>query len=216
MSERKLTAEEIALAEAKSKLAEAERKLKDLELENKQEVRDIKNKGDFRSGYFEFIDPVSASSVDYLLQNLRRYSRLYPGSDITIELQSPGGSIIDGFRCYDELLKIKNDGDHKLTIVARGQIASMAVPIFQAGDKRIIGPSCFAMVHRASYGAGGKAYEVEDQAEFVKLLEARIVEILASRTGQPESYFTELFEKRKDVWYTATQAVEVGLADEVG
>ena len=206
---------ETELALGKAAQTSVEREIKHVELRNKEEAESIKNHGDFRSGYFEFTSSVSSSSVDYLLQSLRRFSRLYPGKDIEIEIQSPGGSIIDGFRLIDELRRIKKRGGHYVTMVARGNIASMAVPIFQAADHRIVGPSCFVMIHRAAFGAMGKAYEIEDQVEFVQRIESRIVDILVERGHRDREYYPDLFKQRKDVWFSAEEAVELGLADEI-
>lgn len=209
-----LTAEAALLA-VQARREELEISIKEIDLRAKTESEQIKTKGDFRSGHFTFCDGVSSSSVDYLLTNLRRFSRLNPKAPITIEIQSPGGSIIDGFRLYDEIVRIKREGGHFVTFIARGHIASMAVPIFQAADHRIIGPSCFVMIHRAAFGAVGKAYDIEDQVEFVQRLEARIVDILVERGTKDRQFYADLFSQRRDAWYSAAEAIELGLGDEV-
>lgn len=207
----------MTVSKTKEELAKigVETEIRKLDRDSKQEAKKLREAGDFRAGYFTFIDKVDSHSVGSLLSSIRKYSRLNPNTEITIEMLSPGGSIIDGFRLCDELESIKRQGGHHLTIKVRGQAASMAAPILQCADRRIIGPSAFLMLHRASYGAGGEAYKVEDQAEFVKMLEARIVTILADRSDRPESVFTELLSQRKDIWFTAEEAVAQGLADEV-
>jgi len=186
------------------------------DLTNKRDAKRLRDAGDFNNGYFLFHEAVSACSVSSLLSSLRKFSRLNPGEPITIEIKSPGGSIIDGFHLYDELLSLKASGNHELTLVARGNIASMAVPIFQAADHRKVGASCFVMIHRAAFGAMGKAYEIEDQVEFVQRIEGRIVDILVHRGKKDREYYADLFKQRKDVWFSAEEAVELGLADEVG
>jgi ATP-dependent Clp endopeptidase proteolytic subunit ClpP len=169
---------------------------------------------DYSHGYFELDDDISHQSAAALLMNLRIFTRQYPGRDITIEMNSPGGSIIDGFRLYDELLRFRAEGHH-LTVRVRGMAASMAGVILQAGDVREIGPSAFVMIHRAGFGAAGKAYEVEDEVEFVRMLEDRIVDIFAERSGNPRDTFTGLFKQRKDVWLSANKALEMGLVDAI-
>lgn len=174
----------------------------------------FKNAGDFNSGFFEFGN-VNEYNGDTLLSNLRRFSRLNTGKPVTIELNSPGGNIIEGFRIYDELCRIKAEGNHFLTIRVRGMAASMAVPILQAADHREVGASAWVMVHRAAFGAAGKAYDIEDEVEFVKKLEGKIVNILCSRSTKSPKFYFDLFEKRKDIWFDAEEAVEVGLCDAV-
>ncbi len=169
---------------------------------------------DFGNGYFEFDDDVSGQSVNTLLTNLRVYSRMYPGRDITIEMNTPGGSIIDGFRLYDELLRFKAGGHH-LTIRVRGMAASMGSVLLQAADVREIGPSAFVMIHRAAFGTAGKAYEVEDEVEFIRMLESRFVDIFVGRSGKARETFTGFFGQRKDIWLSAERSVELGLADKI-
>lgn len=169
---------------------------------------------DYTAGYFELDDDISGASVNSLLMNLRIFTRQYPGRAITIEMNSPGGSIIDGFRLYDELLRFRSEGHH-LTIRVRGMAASMAGVILQAADVREIGPSAFVMIHRAGFGAAGKAYEIEDEVEFVRMLEDRIVDVFATRSGKDRTTFTGLFKQRKDIWLSADKSLEMGLVDGV-
>lgn len=211
---RKLDAE-AALITQKKLGAERDNELKSIEVANRRHAVEVREAGDFTNGYFVFNDAVGSSSVDYLLTSLRRFSRLHPGRDITIELFSPGGSIIDGFRLYDELVRLKSAGGHFLTIRVRGHAASMAVPILQAADVREVGPSAWLMIHRAAFGKIGKAYEVEDQVEFVQRIENRIAEIIAARSHHDLEFFADLFSKRKDIWYSAEEALDHGLVDRV-
>jgi len=169
---------------------------------------------DFNRGYFEFDDDVNSLSVGSLLGSLRVYSRLYPKADITIEMNTGGGSIIEGFRLFDELLRFRKEG-HFITIRVRGMAASMGAVILQAASKREVGPSAFVMIHRAAFGAMGKAYEIEDELEFVKMLEARIKDIFADASGRPASDFDTLFTARKDQWFSAKQSLQAGLADSI-
>lgn len=208
---------EIRCLEQKARAHEAEAKLKELQVRAVQFAEDVKAVNDFRSGYFVFAEDVSQFSVDQFLGELRRFSRLYPEEAITIELYSPGGSIIDGFRLYDELVRLKNAGRHHLTIRVRGHAASMAVPVLQAADWRVVGANAWLMIHRAAFGAIGKAYEIEDQVEFVQRIERGIARIIAERSGQDIEWLVDLFKKRKDVWFDAEEAVHTyNLADEVG
>lgn len=166
-------------------------------------------------GYYEFTEEVSGETVGNILYSLRSHERAYPRTPITIELCTPGGSIIDGLRLFDELCRLRRKGHH-VTIRVRGEAASMGATILQAADQRECGPNAFIMIHRVAFGAFGKTYEVEDEAEFVKTkLEYRLLRIFAERCGGDPRRFSDLFAKRKDAWYTAEEALDFGLIDEI-
>lgn len=169
---------------------------------------------DYRHGYVELCMEITPGSVDTVLHTLRRLNRLYPGKAIVIELNSPGGHIVEGFRLIDEIVRLQRDGHH-VTIRVRGMAASMAAVLLQVADRREIGPSAFFMIHRAAFGAMGKAYEIEDQVEFVKMLEKRIVDLLVAKSTKGRAFFSGLFNQRKDIWLDAEKTVAYGLADVV-
>lgn len=177
--------------------------------------RRAENAEDEKNGYHLFIGPVDEESVSNMLYNLRLSSRLFPGQPWTIELVTPGGEIIHGLRLYDELLRFRTAGHH-LTIRVRGEAASMGCVILQAADVREAGPSSFIMAHRAAGGAEGTADQMEDQLQLMKKLEGRIYEILAQRSGQTTAFWKKRLGQRKDQWYSAEEALKVGLIDAIG
>lgn len=199
--------------------ASAAEKLTAVRSINMQIVRD-ENKDrfdeaqDYRHGYINFTAPVSEDTAMQFNHLLRRINRMYPQRDIIIELNTPGGDIVAGFQMFDEIVRMRAKG-HKITIRVRGQAASMGAVILQSADVREVGPSAFVMIHRASFGAAGDAYKVEDTVEFVKMLESRIVDILDGRSNKGRAFFTKMLSERRDQWFTAEQAVEAGLADAV-
>lgn len=212
---------EIALNEATARLRnlEAETEAAELthtRLHNQLAVRDLHHNEtqDFYNGHFRWDDPIDEGSVAAWCHNLRRYSRQFKGLPIVIEFCCGGGSIIDGFALFDELLRLRKDGHH-ITIRVRGNAASMAAVVLQAADKRECGANSFLMLHRASFGAMGSAYEIEDSLEFVKKLEARIIAIFAERSGKPVDNIQRFFDARKDIWFDAQEALAAGLIDEV-
>jgi len=200
---------------AQVRLFDAKAANEEARLYDHMKAQDWVSTQDTDHGYFEFSDQISEGSVDNFTEVLRRFSRLRPGDDITIMLCSPGGDIIQGFRLFDDIVALRQAGHH-VTIKCRGQVASMALIVLQAADYREVGSTCHLMLHRAAFGAMGKAFEIEDQVEFVKgKLEKKICDILGEASGKGADHFLELLGKRKDLWYDADSAVEEGLADEV-
>lgn len=213
---------EMARAEAESRSYDAdtnvsnvERMQAELELERERYKDILDDSVDFRHGYIVYDDDITPSTTAMVGAMLRRFSRIYPGQPITMELNTRGGDIVAGLGLFDEMLRLRREG-HVITVRVRGQAASMGIVLLQAADIRQMGPSSFIMFHRAAFGAVGKTFEVEDELETAKMFERRIVTALAERSGNPESYFTDLFKQRKDIWYAPQQALEVGLIDGIG
>ena len=169
---------------------------------------------DFRSGHFTYSGVVHTEAVDGFLAALRSFSREFPKKPILLELKSPGGSIIDGFHFYDELMRLKSLG-HKLTIRVHGMAASMGSVVLQAADVREAGSNSWIMIHRGFMGAIGKTFEVEDSVEFMNKLENQIVDLFTARSKKPRKSFVDLFKKRKDIWFSAKEALQFGLIDGV-
>ena len=92
--------------------------------------------------------------------------------------------------------------------------ASMAGILLQAGDTRWVGHQAWVMIHRAAFGAFGKTYEVEDEVEFVKRIEERILEIFTTRSKLTKQKIKRNWD-RKDWWISADEALEAHLVDEV-
>lgn len=211
---KKLKEAETRLNASEADLNEAALTIRLLEVERAKDKTIFEKANDFVNGYFAFNHEVSEQSVQGFLMALRNFSRQKPKHPITIELNSGGGSIVAGFQFYDELLRLRQEG-HIITIRVRGMAASMAGVILQAADKREIGSNAFIMLHRAAFGAIGKAYEIEDELEFVKKLEQRIVDIFATRSGKRPKVYEDFFARRKDLWFNSDEAVKQGLVDAV-
>jgi ATP-dependent Clp protease protease subunit len=92
--------------------------------------------------------------------------------------------------------------------------ASMGGILMQAGDKRWASGQSWYLIHRASFGAGGKTFEVEDEVEWIKRIEKRIINIFVSRSHLTEAKIKRNWD-RKDWWIDADQALEFGLVDEI-
>lgn len=134
-----------------------------------------------------------------------------PEKDITLYINSPGGSITAGMAIYDTMQYIKP----KVSTICIGMAASMGAFLLAAGEKgkRYALPNSEVMIHQPLGGAQGQATEIEIAARRILFLRDKLNKILAERTGQP----LEIIEKdtERDNFMTADRALEYGLIDHV-
>ena len=188
--------------------------LRDLELNQEQEKDTFEKSQDYKNGVIVFAAEISTDTVLHLSATLRRMVRLYPKRPIRIEFNSPGGTINGGFHLIDDVVFLGKECP--ITIAVRGQAASMGCVVLQAAQHRLVGPHAYLMLHRASFGAEGSTDQVEDSVKEVQMYEQRIYEIIAKRSGKTVEFWKKQLGKRRDVWYSADEAVKIGLADKVG
>src|SRR6187402_993222 len=135
-----------------------------------------------------------------------------PERDISLYINSPGGSISAGLAVYDTIQFIRND----VTTICVGQAASMAAVLLAAGSpkKRFSLPHSRVLIHQPwMSGLQGQATDIDLQAREILRLRANLNRILASHTEQP----LERIEKdvERDYIMTAAQSKEYGIIDEV-
>ncbi|KKN09513.1 hypothetical protein LCGC14_1045980 [marine sediment metagenome] len=133
---------------------------------------------------------------------------------ITIQMNNLGGDWFHGMAIYDAIRACRC----QITIIAYGYCCSMGSVIFQAADIRIIAPDCILLIHDGSEGFIGATKSFESWADYSKVTRKRMYEIYLARikTKKPKSKWTlEKVEKlcAHDKIYSATQAVDIGLAD---
>lgn len=182
------------------------------------EISDLSRRYAYKDGLavnhriFDFWHPVHDASVAVAVDCIGSWSResLEP---ITLRINSPGGDIIAGLALFDFLLEIRASGIH-LTTTSIGMAASMGGILLQAGDVRTMGRNASLLIHEASYGYSGKVSEMENEAEFVKSLQTRLVAILAERSTLTERQLTAKW-KRRDWWIDAPGALKLGFVDAV-
>jgi ATP-dependent Clp protease protease subunit len=179
----------------------------DYEKRQKRECTDEENH------LYRFGGEVSKSSVTTCMKRLTEWSRMDPKCDMEIIFSSPGGEIISGFELFDFIQHLRNKG-HKITTGSLGYAASMAGILLQAGDVRWIGGQSWLMIHRAAFGAYGKTFEIEDEVEFVKRIEERILDIFTSRSKLTKRKIKRNWD-RKDWWISADESLDLLLVDEV-
>ncbi|WP_375566381.1 ATP-dependent Clp endopeptidase proteolytic subunit ClpP [Bacillus pumilus] len=134
-----------------------------------------------------------------------------PEKDISIYINSPGGSITAGMAIYDTMQFIKP----KVSTICIGMAASMGAFLLAAGEKgkRYALPNSEVMIHQPLGGAQGQATEIEIAAKRILSLRDKLNHVLAERTGQP----IEVIERDtdRDNFKTAEEALEYGLIDKV-
>jgi ATP-dependent Clp protease protease subunit len=135
-----------------------------------------------------------------------------PDKDISIYINSPGGSITAGMAIYDTMQFIRPD----VTTICLGQCASMGALLLAAGakGKRYALPNSRILIHQPSISSiGGQATDIRIHAEEIMRMREMIEVVLARHTGQPREQIERDVER--DRWFDAYQAMNYGLIDQV-
>ncbi|SKA90107.1 ATP-dependent Clp protease proteolytic subunit ClpP [Caloramator quimbayensis] len=134
-----------------------------------------------------------------------------PDKDISLYINSPGGSITAGMAIYDTMQYIKCD----VSTICIGMAASMGAFLLAAGTKgkRFALPNSEIMIHQPLGGARGQATDVAIHAEHLLRIKKKLNEILSERTGQPLEKIER--DTERDNFMTAEEAKAYGLIDEI-
>ena len=132
-----------------------------------------------------------------------------PGKDVTIYINSPGGSVYAGLGIYDTMQYISSD----VTTVCTGMAASMAAVLLVAGQKgkRFALPHSRVMIHQPMGGAQGQASDIEITSREVQKLKKELYSIISEHSGQPLKKVEK--DSDRDYWMTAGEAKEYGMID---
>lgn len=132
--------------------------------------------------------------------------------DIQVYVNCQGGSVIDGLGLIDTIGMIKSE----VSTIGTGMAASMGSLLIASGTrgKRKALQNTWVMVHQLSSGVKGKFKDILVEAEFCKRLTEKIYTHLSQRTGQPYDVIKEACENG-DKWFSAEEAKDFGLIDEV-
>lgn len=146
-----------------------------------------------------------------IVKQLQVLSAEDPEKDITMYINSPGGSVSAGMAIYDAMMLIPND----VATVAMGLAASMGQFLLCAGaaGKRSATPNTRIMMHQPLGGIGGTASDIKIQAEQMIMLKKRLAELIAKHSGQ--SLETIEADSDRDRWFAAEEAMAYGLIDHV-
>jgi ATP-dependent Clp protease, protease subunit len=134
-----------------------------------------------------------------------------PRSDISLYINSPGGSVSAGLAIYDTMRLIPND----VSTLAIGLAGSMAQFLLCAGTpgKRFSLPHAQVLMHQGSAGFGGTAADVEIYSAQLERVSALMTRLTAEHTGQPPER-VEL-DSRRDRWFSAEEALAYGMIDHI-
>lgn len=134
-----------------------------------------------------------------------------PDKDISIYINSPGGVVTAGLAIYDTMQFIKPD----VSTMCMGQCASMGALLLAGGaaGKRYCLPNARVMIHQPLGGIQGQASDIAIHAEETLKIRARLNQILAKHTGQPEEIIAK--DTDRDNFMSAERALEYGIVDKI-
>ena len=156
-------------------------------------------------------EEVNSASASLVVAQLLYLEGQDPNKDISLYINSPGGSVTDGLAIYDTMQYIKCD----VSTICMGMAASMGAFLLAAGTKgkRYALPNSDIMIHQPSGGAKGQATDIEIHTKHILHTKQKLNEILAMNTGQPIEVIAN--DTERDNFMTAQQALEYGLIDKV-
>ena len=134
-----------------------------------------------------------------------------PGKDISIYINSPGGSVYAGFGIYDTMQYVGCD----VSTMCTGMAASMAAVLLVAGaeGKRYALPHSRVMIHQPMGGMQGQASDIEIAAKEILKVKAELYKIIADHSGRSVEEIER--DSDRDKWMTASEALEYGMIDKV-
>ncbi len=156
-------------------------------------------------------EEVNSASASVIVAQLLYLEAQDPTKDISLYINSPGGSVTDGMSIYDTMNYIKCD----VSTICMGMAASMGAFLLAAGTKgkRYSLPNSDIMIHQPSGGAQGQATDMLIHTQHIIQTKKKLNEILAANTGQPVEIIAQ--DTERDNFMTAQQALEYGLIDKV-
>ncbi|MCF7551388.1 ClpP family protease [Pseudonocardia sp. WMMC193] len=134
-----------------------------------------------------------------------------PEADISLYINSPGGSVHDGLAVLDTMRFIPCD----VATYGMGLAASMGQVLLSAGTpgKRYVLPHTQVLMHQPSAGVGGKETDIRIRAELLRRNKEEMAGLIAAHTGQTQEQILADFDR--DRWFTAQEALEYGFVDHV-
>ncbi|MFN3616351.1 MAG: ATP-dependent Clp endopeptidase proteolytic subunit ClpP [Aquabacterium sp.] len=157
------------------------------------------------------VGPVNDQSANLVVAQLLFLESENPDKDISLYINSPGGSVSAGMSIFDTMQFIKPD----VSTLCMGMAASMGAFLLAAGakGKRFSLPNSKIMIHQPLGGTQGQATDIEIHAREILKTREQLNRILADRSGQPlEKIQTDT---ERDYYMSAAEAVEYGLVDKV-
>jgi len=157
------------------------------------------------------VGPINDMTANLVVAQLLFLESENPDKDISLYINSPGGSVYSGMAIYDTMQFIKPD----VSTICVGMAASMGAFLLSAGTKgkRFALPNSRIMIHQPSGGSQGQATDIEIQAREILYLRERMNGIMAERTGQSVERIAK--DTERDNFMSADDAVSYGLVDKI-
>ena len=156
-------------------------------------------------------DEVNSDTASLVIAQLLFLESEDPDKDISLYINSPGGSVTAGMGIYDTMQYIKCD----VSTICVCMAASMGAFLLAGGakGKRMILPNAEVMIHQPSGGAQGQATEIQITAEWILRTKKNLAKILAENCKQP--FEKVMADTERDYWMSAEQALDYGLVDHI-
>ena len=157
-------------------------------------------------------DTIDRNAALFVISQLLFLESVDPNKDITIYINSPGGSVNDGLAIYDTIKHIKCD----VSTLCVGEASSMGAFLLAAGTKgkRFALENSSIMIHQALGAVPfGQATDIKIQAEQISLIKEKLDRMLAKMTGKTEEQIS--IDTDRDCYMTPFEAVKYGIIDEV-
>jgi ATP-dependent Clp protease, protease subunit len=157
------------------------------------------------------VGPVDDMTANVIVAQLLFLEAENPDKDISLYINSPGGSVTAGMAIYDTMQFIKPD----VSTLCIGQAASMGALLLTAGqkNKRFCLPNSRVMIHQPLGGFQGQASDIEIHAKEILFLKNKLNQILSDHTGKPIEKIAE--DTDRDNFMSAADAMKYGMVDQV-
>ena len=138
-----------------------------------------------------------------------------PYEPITFYISTYGGSADEMFALYDMMSILKSKC--QIQTIGLGKVMSAGTLLLAAGTKgtRKIGRHCRVMIHAVAAGSAGELHNIENEMKSIKNIQDLYINALARETSMTKSMIQKLLDRRVNVYLTAQEAVEYGIADEI-
>lgn len=157
------------------------------------------------------VGPINDAVANVVVAQLLFLESENPDKDISLYINSPGGSISSGMAIYDTMQFIKPN----VSTLCIGMAASMGAFLLQAGTKgkRFALPNSTVMIHQPLGGFQGQASDIEIHAKYILSLRERLYKIMSEHTGRTVDEIAR--DSERDNFLTANEALEYGLIDQI-
>ena len=154
---------------------------------------------------------VSEHTASLLVAQMLFLESENPDKDISLYINSPGGSVTAGMAIYDTMQYVPND----IVTVGIGMAASMGQFLLSSGTKgkRYATPNTRVLLHQPLGGFGGTASDIQTQAELIMSMKKQLATLTAAQTGKSVEQIMQ--DGDRDRWFTAEEALEYGFIDHI-